>query len=106
MGSSININVLPLNMLEVIGIPQSRIQRHFATVIHGVGKMIQQTLGTVQLRIQVGVLDDIHVFDVLDSIPSYHLLLGRPWLHKYEAIPSSFHQCVKFWRGKQPFGSH
>ena len=25
----------------------------------------------------------------------YHILLGRPWLHKHQLIPSTYHQCVK-----------
>ena len=26
---------------------------------------------------------------------SYHILLGKPWLHKHRLIPSTYHQCVK-----------
>ena len=26
---------------------------------------------------------------------SYHVLLGRPWLHKHRLVPSTYHQCVK-----------
>ena len=26
---------------------------------------------------------------------SYHVLLGRPWLHKHQLVPSTYHQCVK-----------
>ena len=25
----------------------------------------------------------------------YHVLLGRPWLHKHRLISSTYHQCVK-----------
>ncbi|XP_077249179.1 uncharacterized protein LOC143888625 [Tasmannia lanceolata] len=38
-------------------------------------------------------------FQVLDIKPSFNLLLGRPWLHKYGVIPSSLHQKLKFIKG-------
>ena len=25
----------------------------------------------------------------------YHVLLGRPWLHKHKLVSSTYHQCVK-----------
>ena len=34
-------------------------------------------------------------FHVINSKLSYHVLLGRPWLHKHRLIPSTYHQCVK-----------
>ena len=34
-------------------------------------------------------------FHVINSELSYHVLLGRPWLHKHRLIPSTYHQCVK-----------
>lgn len=33
---------------------------------------------------------------VLDFNLSYNILLGRPWIHKMQAVPSTYHQCVKF----------
>ncbi|XP_075092145.1 uncharacterized protein LOC142172433 [Nicotiana tabacum] len=33
---------------------------------------------------------------VLDMDTSYNFLLGRPWIHATEAIPSTLHQMVKF----------
>ena len=32
---------------------------------------------------------------VINAEVSYHVLLGRPWLHKHHLIPSMFHQCIK-----------
>ena len=36
------------------------------------------------------------VFQVLDILLGYNLFLGCPWLHNMQAIPSTYHQCVKF----------
>ena len=34
-------------------------------------------------------------FHVINPEVSYHVLLGRPWLHKHCLIPSTYHQYVK-----------
>ena len=34
-------------------------------------------------------------FHVINAEVSYHVLLGRPWLHKHRLILSMFHQCIK-----------
>ena len=36
------------------------------------------------------------LFQVLRIPASFNLLLGQPWIHHIGAIPSSFHQKVKF----------
>ena len=32
----------------------------------------------------------------MDISPSYNCLLGRPWIHIARAVPSTFHQKIKF----------
>ncbi|KAL4275338.1 hypothetical protein AHAS_Ahas20G0097200 [Arachis hypogaea] len=41
-------------------------------------------------------------FHVVDGSSSYHILLGRPWIHLHRCDPSSWHQCIKSsWKGKE-----
>ena len=35
-------------------------------------------------------------FHVMDIVPSYKSILGRPWIHFARAIPLSLHQKLKF----------
>ena len=49
----------------------------------------------VQLALRVGPIVALTRFHVINSKVSYHVLLGRPWLHKHRLIPSTYHQCVK-----------
>ena len=35
-------------------------------------------------------------FLVVDYDSSYNMILGRPWIHKMGAVPSTLHQMVKF----------
>ena len=34
-------------------------------------------------------------FHVINAKVSYHVLLGRPWLHKHRIIPFTYYQCIK-----------
>ena len=49
-------------------------------------KALEFTAGPVLLK---------EKFQVLDIPASFNLLLGRPWIHAIEAVPSTLHQKVK-----------
>ncbi|KAM1724361.1 hypothetical protein PS2_022206 [Malus domestica] len=46
----------------------------------------------------IGELKSSTIFHVIDARTSYGLLLGRPWIHANGVVPSTFHQCLKFYR--------
>ena len=56
---------------------------------------MESTEGYVQLALRVGPIVDLTRFHVINAEVSYHVLLGRPWLHKHRLIPSTYHQCIK-----------
>ena len=43
----------------------------------------------------MGPIASLARFHVVKTKVSYHVLLGRPWLHKHRLVPSTYHQCVK-----------
>ena len=53
------------------------------------------TIRSIQLVLKVGPIVTLTRFHFIDSLVSYHALLGRPWLHKHKLVPSTYHQCVK-----------
>ncbi|XWS11570.1 hypothetical protein CRYUN_Cryun37aG0009400 [Craigia yunnanensis] len=55
----------------------------------------------MELPIQIGPCIFNIDFQVMDINPSYNYLLGRLWIHMAEAVPSTFHQKVKFVVEKQ-----
>ncbi|XP_077249108.1 uncharacterized protein LOC143888541 [Tasmannia lanceolata] len=59
----------------------------------------RDVVGTLATKIQIGGGMFEIEFQVLDIKPSFNLLLGRPWLHKYGVVPSSLHQKLKFIKG-------
>ena len=41
------------------------------------------TIGHIQLWLKVGPIASMACFHVVKTEVSYHVLLGRPWLHKH-----------------------
>ena len=53
-------------------------------------------MGTLEIKLLIGPATSVTMFQVLRIPTSFNLLLGRPWIHRVGAIPSSLHQKVKF----------
>nr|AAD20101.1 putative retroelement pol polyprotein [Arabidopsis thaliana] len=53
------------------------------------------TNGTIKLPIYLGGAATWHKFVVVDKPTIYNIILGTPWIHDMQAIPSSYHQCIK-----------
>uniref|UniRef100_A0A2N9EWH9 Retrotransposon gag domain-containing protein n=1 Tax=Fagus sylvatica TaxID=28930 RepID=A0A2N9EWH9_FAGSY len=88
------INLIPLSTIQAAEIPQKKIQGA-PTEIKGFGGVGEYIKGHIQLVLKVGPVVAFTRFHVVDSVVPYHILLGRPWLHKHQLIPSTYHQCVK-----------
>ncbi|XP_023638107.1 uncharacterized protein LOC111830467 [Capsella rubella] len=54
------------------------------------------TAGTIMLPIYVGGTMQCFNFAIVDKPIVYNVILGTPWLHRMKAVPSTYHQCVKF----------
>ncbi|XP_069149209.1 uncharacterized protein [Solanum lycopersicum] len=62
----------------------------------------RDTLGAVNLTIQMGPTEFEAKFQVLDIDTSYNLLLGRPFIHAARAVPSTLHQMIKLvWKNEE-----
>ncbi|KAF8054198.1 hypothetical protein N665_1340s0002 [Sinapis alba] len=53
-------------------------------------------LGTICLNVFAGGVNKLVKFSVIDTKTQYNAILGTPWLHMMKAIPSTYHQCIKF----------
>jgi len=56
----------------------------------------REVIGEVELPVQVGPCTFQIVFQVMDILPAYNCLLGRPSIHKAGVVPSTLHQKLKF----------
>jgi len=56
----------------------------------------REVIGEVELPVQVGPCTFQIVFQVMDILPTYSCLLGRPWIHTAGVVPFTLHQKLKF----------
>ena len=88
--TSASVNLIPLSTLQAVGISERKIQGCPMEVI-GFGGRGEYTAGHIQLWLKVGPIVSLARFHVVKTEVSYHVLLGRPWLHKHRLVPSTYH---------------
>ena len=54
------------------------------------------SLGSIELVVTAGEVRKIVEFIVIDRLVPFNAILGRPWLYSMKAVPSTYHQCLKF----------
>ncbi|XP_052728311.1 uncharacterized protein LOC108320289 [Vigna angularis] len=95
-GSS--LNVMPKSTLEKLPCdgmhmkPSSMIVRAF----DGSKRVV---MGEIELPVQIGPCVFQITFQVMDILPAYSCLLGRPWIHSAGVVPSTLHQKLKYIMG-------
>ena len=50
----------------------------------------------ITILVQIGLCTYEVDYHVIDIAPSYHCLLGRPWIHSARAVLSFLHPKLKF----------
>jgi hypothetical protein len=88
------LNLIPLSTLQAANVSQQKIQGSPMEVTR-FGRVTKYTMGHVQLVLRVGPIVALTRFHVVNAEAPYHVLLGRPWLHKHKLVSSTYHQCVK-----------
>ncbi|KAI5317112.1 hypothetical protein L3X38_036819 [Prunus dulcis] len=59
----------------------------------------QRAMGMIKIELMIGDLKSNTLFHVIDAMTSCNLLLGRLWVHENGIVPSTLHECFKFYRG-------
>ena len=77
-----SINLIPLSTLQATGISERKIQG-CPLEVTGFGGRGEYTAGHIQQWLKVGPIASLTQFNVVKTEVLYHVLLGRPWLHKH-----------------------
>ena len=88
-------NVLFLNALKEMKTDESNICR-CSTVLVGFSGEQKFTVRDIAFPVYTGRINLNVNFAVLDSPSAYNTILGRPWIHKMRAVPSTFYQVIRF----------
>ncbi|PIN00867.1 hypothetical protein CDL12_26634 [Handroanthus impetiginosus] len=89
------VNRILIDGGSAIGVTVEELSRSHLT-IQGFDQGSQRTIRMIRLDLTIGELIADILFHVIDARTSYHLLLGRPWLHENGVVPSTLHQCFKY----------
>ncbi|KAM1400495.1 hypothetical protein ACFX2F_027765 [Malus domestica] len=85
------INIMPKSTMTAIGIKADKLSLS-CLLIQGFNQGGQRVMGMIRVEMTIGELLR------LDTRTSYSLLLGRPWIHANGVVPSTLHQCLKFYQ--------
>ncbi|KAJ9566630.1 hypothetical protein OSB04_002596, partial [Centaurea solstitialis] len=88
-------NVIFADTLKFMRIERSEIVRRSTTLI-GFNGDPMNTLGEIILPVFAKGINKQTKFNVVDCQSAYNVILGRPWIHEMKAIPSTYHQKIKF----------
>ncbi|KAJ9552839.1 hypothetical protein OSB04_016884 [Centaurea solstitialis] len=94
-------NVIFADTLKIMGIDRSNIVRRTTTLV-GFNGDATNTLGEIVLPVFAKGINKQTKFNVIDCPSAYNAILGRPWIHDMKAVPSTYHQKIKF---PSPWGS-
>ena len=92
-GSS--LNVMPLSTLIRLPVDKSYM-KYTKTVVRAFDGTRRKVTGEIEIEVQISPCTFNVEFQVMDILPSYNCLLGRPWIHIVGAVPSILHQKIKF----------
>ena len=92
-GSSVDL--IFRGTLQKIGVDLDDIKASSRTLtgFNGSSKTIQ---GMIRLPVRACGVTRTVKFTVVSTKAAYHAILGTPWIHSMQAIPSIYHQCIKF----------
>ena len=89
------LNVCPLKTTSCLGLS---IEDFVSTDQHvrAYDNSRREVLGTMTLELTIGPMIKTVEVQVLNIASCFNMLLGRPWIHDTEAVPSSLYQKVRF----------
>ncbi|XP_017416451.2 uncharacterized protein LOC108327238 [Vigna angularis] len=95
-GSS--LNVMPKATLEKLPSDGTHMKPS-SMIVRAFDGSKREVMGEVELPVQVGPCVFQVTFQVMDILPAYSCLLGRPWIHSAGVVPSTLHQKLKYVMG-------
>ncbi|XP_071921845.1 uncharacterized protein [Coffea arabica] len=89
------LNICPWNTLTKLGFLDIKL-RPSATVVQGFDGSRRESMGEADLVLEIGPAQFQVTCQVMDFSSVYNILLGRPWIHTSNSVPSSLHQMLRF----------
>lgn len=94
-----SVNILPIHTVKELGIPMNELSES-RVMIQGFNQGGQRAIGAIMLGITIEDMQSSAWLHVIDAKTSYNVLLGRPGIHENKVVPSTYHQCLKYYESK------
>ena len=94
------VNILPLKILKELGISLDELLPS-KLMIQGFNQGGQRAVRKIRLHMLIGEMESSALFHVIDAKTTYKVLIGKLWLHEYGLMPSTYHQCFKYFQDGQ-----
>ncbi|XP_031272267.1 uncharacterized protein LOC116130681 [Pistacia vera] len=88
-------NILFLEAVKAMRLEEANINMR-PTLLVGFSFEQKYTIGDIILPIYADKVNKQTVFLVIDCPSPYNVILGLPWIYDMRAIPSTFHQTIRF----------
>ncbi|XP_027181897.1 uncharacterized protein LOC113780281 [Coffea eugenioides] len=91
------VNIMSVRAMKELGISNDELSQS-RLMIQGFNQGGQRVIGLIRFELLISELFSSALFHIIDTRTSYNMLLGRPWIHENEIIPSNLHQYFKYCR--------
>jgi len=85
-----SINVCPVNTFQSLGVDEKELQK-VTTTVTAYDNTKRGARGGVKLQLKVGPTVMMTPFVIMDIIPTFKAILGRPWVQQTLGVPSTIH---------------
>ncbi|XP_074315707.1 uncharacterized protein LOC141651915 [Silene latifolia] len=92
-GSSVNL--IMLKTLKNMKFSEKDLVQKAVPLV-GFSGETKQSLGEIVIPTFARVMNKQVRYLVIDGPSTYNVILGRPWIHEMKAVPSTYHQSLKF----------
>lgn len=99
-------NIMMLNTLQQMGLAESDMVKRSTTLV-GFSEETKRTSWEISLPPYAQGVNLLEKFLIIDYDSTHNIIMGRPWIHDLKAVPSAYHQVIKFpmpWRVQKIFG--
>ncbi|KAL0295177.1 UNVERIFIED_CONTAM: hypothetical protein Sangu_2512700 [Sesamum angustifolium] len=91
------VNILPLRILKELEIAIDELSNSHL-MIQCFNQGGQGVVGIIRMQLTMEDMVSSTLFHVIDAKTSYNMFLGHSWLHENAVVPSTWHQCFKYYR--------
>ncbi|XP_074270705.1 uncharacterized protein LOC141594595 [Silene latifolia] len=92
-GSSVNL--IMLETLKTMGFDKENLVKKSVPLV-GFSGEIAFKRGEITIPTYIEGVNKLVRYLIIEGPTTYNVILGRPWLHQMKAVPSTYHQCLKF----------